>query len=293
MKIHSRGGVGVYADYRENIIVDHDHPALAWKANKDRFRPELFRSAVQAAFPRGFPRIGSEHSEDALSWNLFRSLQLEKKLALVGDLAAPRAHFCAVYFWGRAAHLLSEQVDPEIQDILNEMEPWGKNGAGQQTETDVILRGKAHTIMIECKLGKPGETVKAWCRGSEGMRPEYREFLGKLQEQGTTLFSDSFDYDKDANRVYQLFRNYVLGAALSKKWNAEFSLVAIVNSLNYNLHRRSHDEEFCFFRSLLRDPSNAFLITWQQIWDRVRAEPELGDLQTWLLDQPLLRLQAG
>lgn len=292
MKIHSRGGVGVYTDYRDNIIVDPDHPALVWKANKDRFRRELFCSEVRAAFPQGLARIGSEHSEDALSWNLFRSLQLAQKLALVGDFAAPRAHLCAVYFWGRAAHLRSGQIDPEIQDSLNEMEPWGKNGAGQQTETDVILRGRAHTIMIECKLGKPGETVRAWSRSTEGMRPQYREFLGKLQELGAPLFSDSFEYDKDGNRVYQLFRNYVLGAALSKKWNTEFSLIAIVNSLNCNVDGRSHREEFRFFQSLLRDPSNAVLITWQQIWDRVRTDPGLDALQAWLSNQPLLELQA-
>ena len=125
------------------------------------------------------------------------------------------------------------------------------------------------------------------------MRPEYREFVGKLERAGTTLFSHSFDYDKDANRVYQLFRNYILGAALSKKWNTQFSLMAIVNSLNCNLDGRSHQDEFRFFQSLLRDPSNALLITWQQIWDRLRTEPGLGALREWLSGHPLLQLQGG
>ena len=279
MKIQSKSGVPLYTDYRENIVVDPDNPVLAWKASKDRF-------------PQGLPRIGSGHSEDALSWNLFRSLQLAGKLPLVGDFAAPGADFDTVYFWGRDAHQRSEQIDLEIQATLNEMESWGENGAQQQTETDVMLRGKRHIIMIESKLGKPGEAKERWCRSKSGMRPEYRPFLKRVEEErGEPLFLPSFDYEKDGNRFYQLFRNYLLGAGLSVKWEAEFSLLAIVNSLNCNLDGRSHQEEFESFRSLLVHPSNAFLITWQQIWEGLRSEPGLHNLQMWLLNHPLLELR--
>jgi len=279
MKIQSKSGVPVYTDYKENIVVDPENRVLAWKASKDRF-------------PQGLPRIGSQHSEDALSWNLFRSLQLAGKLALVGDFAAPGADFDAVYFWNRDAHQRSEQIDPEIQELLNEMEPWGKNGAQQQTEPDVIPRGERHIIMIESKLGKPCKAVKAWCRSRPGMRPEYRDFLKKVEkERGEPLFSPSFDYEKDGNRFYQLFRNYLLGAALSWKWGTEFSLLAIVNSANSNLGGRSHQGEFDSFRSRLARPSNAFLTTWQQLWDRLPSGPSLHALQMWLLNHPLLQLR--
>jgi hypothetical protein len=292
MKTYSRGGVGVYTDYRCNIIVDPDHPILVWKANRDKFSPKLFCSEVRESFPEGLARIGSQHSEDALSWNVFRSLQLAGKLALVGDFAAPGADFDTVYFWNRDAHQRSEQIDPEIQELLNEMEPWGKNGAQPQTEPDVILRGERHIIMIESKLGKPGEAKGRWCRSRPGMRPEYRPFLERVEEErGEPLFSPSFDYEKDGNRFHQLFRNYLLGAALSLKWKTKFALLAIVNSLNSNLDRRSHQEEFESFRSLLVHPSNAFLITWQQIWEGLRSESGLHNLQMWLLNHPLLELR--
>jgi len=292
VKTYSRGGVGVYSDYRCNIIVDPDHPILVWKANEDRFSPRLFYAEVRESFPERLPRIGSEHSEDALSWNVFRSLQLRQKLQLVGAFAAPGADFDTVYFWGRAAYQRSEQIDPEIQNTLNEMEPWGKNGARQQTETDVILRGKRHMIVIESKLGEPCKAVKAWCRSRPGMRPEYRDFLKKVEkERGEPLFSPSFDYEKDGNRFYQLFRNYLLGAALSWKWGTEFSLLAIVNSANSNLGGRSHQGEFDSFRSRLARPSNAFLTTWQQLWDRLPSGPSLHALQMWLLNHPLLQLR--
>jgi hypothetical protein len=168
------------------------------------------------------------------------------------------------------------------------MEPWGKDGIKQQTETDVILRGKHHLIMVECKLGKPSEMVRAWRRSRPGMRSQYKDFVKELD---VNLFSDSFDFEKDGNRFYQLFRNYLLGAALSLKWDIDFSLLAIVNSLNTNLAGRNHAEEFGCFQSLLRDPSNVLLITWQIIWNRLRYEAGLGALQDWLLNYPLLKLQ--
>ena len=293
MKIQSKSGVPVYTDYKENIVVDPDNRVLAWKASKDRFPRCRFGPEMKKAFPEGLPRIGSRHSEDALSWNLFRSLQLAGKLPFAGDFATPGEDFEEVYFWGRDAHQGSQQIDPEIQELLNEMEPWGRNGIRQQTETDVMLRGKRHIIMIESKLGKPGEAKERWCRSKPGMRPQYRTFLERVEkERGDPLFSPSFDYEKDGNRFYQLFRNYLLGAALSLKWKTEYSLLAIVNSLNCNLGGRSHQDEFDSFGSLLVHPSNAFLITWQQIWERLRSEPGLHNLQMWLLEHPLLQLEG-
>lgn len=57
---------------------------------------------------------------------------------------------------------------------------------------------------------------------------------------GAKLFNDSVKFEQDGRRFYQLFRNYLLGAALSEKWGTKFSLLTIVNSLNRNLEGRSH-----------------------------------------------------
>ncbi len=82
------------------------------------------------------------------------------------------------------------------------MEPWGMNGSKQQTEADVILYGKRHTIIVECKLGEPDKKVISWQRNSTGVRPEYTAFIKK---QGFQLFNDSFDYDRDGNRFLPTF----------------------------------------------------------------------------------------
>ena len=141
MKVCSRGGVGVYTDYRENIIVGADHPVLKWKANKknERLRPNWFPVWVRSKFPAGFPYIASEHSEDVLSWNLFHSLQLAGKLGLIAEMLNLGMDIETLYFWQDRLDQWNEEIDSEIEGVLDEMEPWGKGGVRQQTETDVIL----------------------------------------------------------------------------------------------------------------------------------------------------------
>jgi len=292
MKVYSRGGVGVYTDYRENIIIDADHPILKWKANKknERLRPSWFPAEVRSKFPRGFPYIASEQSEDVLSWNLFRSLQAAGKLRLLTDEKGIHEDIEMVYFWQHEADRWSEEVDLEIQSILNEMEPWGINGRKQQTETDVIFRGEHHIVMAESKLGRPDKVMKAWGRGGSPSRPMHPDYLKFMKKLGAKLFKDSFNFEQDGRRFYQLFRNYLLGAAFSQRWGTKFYLLAIVNGMNRNLEGRSHEDEFQSFQGFLEDPGNTFLTTWQQLWRILPDEPELSQLRKWLRGHPLLCL---
>ncbi|MBI4284995.1 MAG: hypothetical protein HY670_03720 [Chloroflexi bacterium] len=282
----------MYTDYRENMIVDADHPILRWKANKknERLRPSWFPVWVRSKFLAGFPYIASEHSEDVLSWNLFCSLHSIGKLGLIAEMLNLGLDIQTLYFWQHRLDQRSEQIAPEIQAVLDEMEPWGKGGARQQTETDVILRGRRHIIMVESKLGKPKTMVNAWGRSgplNRPMRCDYLEFMAKLSVK---LLKDSFDFEQDGRRFYQLFRNYLLGAALSQKWDTEFSLLTIVNSLNSNLGGRSHEEEFQSFQRILVEPGNTFFMTWQQLWRILPNEPKLSQLRRWLQSHPLLGL---
>jgi len=282
---HSRGGVPVHADYKENIIIDPDHPILIWKANKDRLRPDWFTPVVQRDFPEGLPKIGSQHSEDVLTWNVFRTLQINNRIQRVTDIFAPELGVYKIWFWGHDADLQTQEIDSEIQQMLNRMEPWGKDGVKQQTEPDVILQGKSHIVMVECKLGKPGEKIKAWQRSRQGMRHEYLAFMDSLRLR---LFADSFDYECHGNRFYQLFRNYLLGAAFALRWKTGFSLLAIVNGLNSNLEGHSHQDEFNFFRSLLVDSSNTHLLTWQEVCSALSTEQDLMSLRELIAKHPLL-----
>jgi len=190
-----------------------------------------------------------------------------------------------LYFWGHSVEKSSPEIDPTVQEALNEIEPWGRDGRRQQTETDVMLRGPGDLVMVECKLAVPGKPVKAWTRSRPGMRADYREFMERFDVR---LFNDSFDFESDGNRFYQLFRNYLLGAALSQRWKIKFWLLAIVNSKNTNLDGLPHETEFGHFRSKLVDPSTAVIITWQQVVGAVKEDPQLGEPRSYLTSHPLL-----
>lgn len=282
----NRSKVPVYTDYRDNILIDRDHPILSWKANKDRLQPGWFSAEVRSSYPHGLPKIASSHSEDALTWNIFRTLQKNYRVKCVTDIFLPGFDTIKIYFWMHDADVPSKIIDPDIQDSLNEIEPWGRNGLRQQTETDVILKSNDQIIMVESKLGKPGTEVKAWQRSKPGMRLEYDDFIHSLK---VTPFNKLFDYNRDGNRFYQLFRNYLLGTSLALRWKTRFSLLVIVNDFNINIEGRSHLDEFNSFRSVLTDQSNTFLITWQQIQGQLQNHEDLVSLVDYLSKHPLLK----
>jgi len=59
----------VATDFRARIIIEPDSPILAFKANRNRYTRQ-----IQPSY-KGLPYLGSQDSEDALTWNVFRSLQ--------------------------------------------------------------------------------------------------------------------------------------------------------------------------------------------------------------------------
>jgi len=58
-------GVRVFVDFRDNLIIDKDDPAVIAQGNNFKYT----RGIVW-----GLSKIGSENSEDAMTWNTFRTL---------------------------------------------------------------------------------------------------------------------------------------------------------------------------------------------------------------------------
>ncbi len=70
-------------DYRGNLIADKNNPILIQKAWRDRFSSKSHWDAGC-----GIEYISKPNSEDALTWNVFRTLQLsgKKGLKIVSNL---------------------------------------------------------------------------------------------------------------------------------------------------------------------------------------------------------------
>jgi len=259
--IITRSGIKVYEDWHDNIVVDADSPAVTWKANRDTF-------GSNTSVP-GMSRLASENSEDALSWNLFRTLEKIGKLDAIARSLGLDDDFQVLY-WYRPWDV----ADPlaEIRLALNQVEPWRKIGGRFQTETDVILKGRRYLVMVEGKLGKPGAQIRPWERAGSSSVPA--SFEAPLR----ALLADRVDWQKTMHRFYQLLRHLVLANALgrSEVWNLEPHLLAIVNGLNRHA-RRTHADEFAHFQRCLRlPPERVHLVTWQALLARAKATFDPG-----------------
>jgi len=126
-------------------------------------------------------RMGHENSEDAVSWNVFRSLQEGGRLAHALELlsgVAPDSE-PELYAWGRRIMLDGTAAWPELVAARTQLEPRLK----QQTEPDICLRvpGRA-LVIVEAKLG----STMASCRDDDHKRAwiaRYRPWgVGVLNE---------------------------------------------------------------------------------------------------------------
>lgn len=253
----TRSGVKVYDDWRDNIVVDPEAPPLVWKAGRDLF-------GANTSVP-GRPYLASENSEDALSWNLFRTLEKAGRLNVAARALDLEDDFQVLYWyrpWDAA------DPPPEIKEALDRVEPWGKIRGRFQTETDIMLKGGRYLVMVEGKLGKPGARIRPWERTSRApVPPSYKAPL-------RALLADMGDWGETMRRFYQLLRHLALANELCRPeaWGLEPHLLAIVNGLNVHASRRPHAEEFEEFRKRLRLPAeNTHLLTWQELLARTEA----------------------
>jgi hypothetical protein len=259
----TRSGVKVHDDWRDNIVVDADAPPLVGKASRDIF-------GGHTSVP-GRPYLASENSEDALSWNLFRTLERTGHLDWVARALGLDDAFQVLYWyrpWDTAGPL------PEITAALNRAEPWGLIGGRYQTETDIILKGERYLVMVECKLGKPDTRVRAWQRSSSSrIPPTYEAPL-------RALLVDVRNWEATMRRFYQLLRHLILANELCRSeggWPLEPHLLAIVNELNVNRRGVDHAVEFEYFRQCLRlGPERTHLVTWQELLVRAEATFDPG-----------------
>jgi hypothetical protein len=184
-------GTFIYEDPLENIIIGR----------------ELFRD-VAAWGKAETGRLGYENSEDAVSWNVFRSLQEEHMLAPVVEALVggrPRGE-AELIMWGR--EILADETGAarDLQAALDELEP----GYSQQTEPDIAVRRPGQGwVLIEAKFTSPMSTygsapgrVRDWTRRYAAQCP------GVFNENALAAARPALFYE-------QLLRNVALAAKLA------------------------------------------------------------------------------
>jgi hypothetical protein len=258
----------VVPDYRKRTLIDQGSPILAFKANRDRFTRGEYA---------GWPYLGSRNSEDALTWNVFRSLQIAGRLDLAADvfgLSRPTG----LLLWGLAPEKKGENLQCDVGGMLRSVD--GKR-RGQMTEPDVILVGREEVAIIECKLGEPDEPPSRPWAGSGKRWEDYQKDLPELLK-----------LEVDVKPIYQLVRMAFYAVKLGYKLDLQSVLVSLSNQANWTIGTRRTrplaslwDD---FVGSIGAVDIRCVSAHWQDI-ERKCADSGLDKLVDYLAHHPCLR----
>jgi hypothetical protein len=270
----------VTADFRSRIIVEPDSPILAFKANRDRYT-----RGTQPGYA-GLPYLGSRASEDALTWNVFRSLQKANRLDII----------CSELAIGTPRGMLLWTLAPEIDDVNAELQhlvgavirEFDGISPGQVTEPDVVILGSSGVGVIECKLSEREKSVSHVWEGSlesVGKRlPVYRDAEPTLLRQEVT--------DAEITGIYQLVRMAFYALRIGKSLASAPVVVSLANETNWHVEIRklgkSPADLWGVFQHAIQVTNlEKRHLTWQHLRGLI-ARASLDELSHYLSTHPCL-----
>ena len=151
-------------------------------------------------------KFAFESSEDAVTWTVFRYLQLASAVGAALDLDEAVED---MLFWGvsypPSATSVRDHLERILLHVLNE-DPL------RFTEPDVIILLKGSLVFVEVKYGSPNDC-----------QPGYKHF-DRYLPHAVDLFARSADHVK-ATGFYELTRNWVVGSLLARQLGRKFLLI--------------------------------------------------------------------
>jgi len=258
------GGTYSYAEAGQNIIV-----------GTEQFRQRI----VRHPFKYESHRMGQERSEDAVSWNVFRSLQEAGRLAdfvrlATGENYPPEPQ---LYLWGIC--VTDDEFDawPLLIAARNRFEnnlPVDR----PKTEPDIALHlpGK-YLILIEAKFTSPNTFYKRGPRKDKSSLT-LDELLSLYDEPQHEILNR--EAAREVDRIfYQLWRNMVFA-----EWMAQFD-GPCTKAYHLNLVRAGYEQENAteFARLITPGFEDRFnQITWEQIHAWSTGDDRLTTMSQYL-----------
>jgi hypothetical protein len=231
---HSQKATYVYEDARRNIIVSAD----------------LFGERVMGhPFKYDFNYLGNENSEDALSWNVFRSIQEAGHLAPLAELLIGEAHDKEpdLYLWGIRVN--DDTFEP--WDLLIAARDRFENNLPVDrplTEPDIALHlpGR-YLVLIEAKFRSPNGWYGRGVRKNEKSLT-LDELLDIYSDEELRLLN--MDRAQRCDRIpYQLWRNTVFADWMAMRDSPQ------TKPYHVNLVRDGYEHESQeAFAALLNEP---------------------------------------
>jgi hypothetical protein len=266
------------SDFRTRMIIEPDSPILAFKANRDRYTRQ-----TQPNY-EGLPYLGSQDSEDALTWNVFRSLQKARRLDIVCnelDIGEPRG----MLLWTLAPE--TDGVNAELQYAVGALiRKFDGILPGQMTEPDVIILGSSGVAVVECKLSEPEKPPSHLWEGSLDSVAK-RMLIYQQAEPGLLRTNIT---DVQVATIYQLVRMAFYAIRLGKRFSCTPVVGSLTNERNWEVRiptlEKSAAELWDFFQYAvgvldLKKEST----TWQRIRNLI-ASHSLDELYHYLSSHP-------
>lgn len=219
-------------------------------------------------------RLGNENSEDALSWNFFRSIQEAGKLRDAYRILTGMAPSSEpdLLLWGHRIEATSAGKVPELQDVLDRLEPRIRPRQ-QQTEPDVVLRDSAlGWVFIEAKLGSPTSTYR-------GREHKLAAWMDRYPAAAPEAFSASGLAGADPGSFpEQILRNAAIAAGVSRGEQAH-----VVGLLRRSYAPRLEEMVNPFLNPV--GPVTFSRATWEDLVEELCDCPELADLRSYMVDK--------
>jgi len=264
-----------YADVRRNFIVGADLVA-------DRIVDHPFKYDTGC--------LGHEKSEDALTWNVFRSLQeanvLQEVAAWITGVTIPEEP--RLYLWG--IHLDGDLFQP--WDLLIAARRRFEHNLPVDrplTEPDIALYlpGR-YLILIEANFTSPNTFYTSGPRRGRKSLTKV-ELIDIYQDQRLRILD--VNMAESSERVYyQLWRNMVFAERMARQ-DSPCTLAYLAS-----LTRRGWEQESCeHFRQLIRPPFTDRFVhrSWEEIDERWAARlPGLSRLHSYLATKTAALVQA-
>lgn len=234
----------------------------------------------------GLPYLSSQDSEDALTWNVFRSLQKTQKLRVI----------CDDFRVGEPLGLLLWTLAPEVDDVSSKLQyttgrlirKFDGIFQGQVTEPDIIILGSQGVAVVECKLSEAGKPPSHLWKGSldsvARRLPVYRQAEPALLRKNIT--------DDQTAEIYQLVRMAFYALQLGKSFSCTPVVVSLGNEKNWHAKiprlDKSAAELWDFFKYAVDAPDLKKEDTsWQHLGSLISGYP-LDELSHYLSTHPCL-----
>lgn len=199
-------------------------------------------------------RLGRERSEDALTFNVFRTIERSGQLdALMSVVAGREVRGCVPSYWSlNSGTGQPEQLLSAARDIFREVRDRG-------TEPDLMIESAETLFVIEAKLGAKNET-----------KPTHTRSLKSYESAAGGWYAEVFVTDPETvavrEKLYQLMRLWLLGTKMAAQAGKRFVLVSLCAAtsdvqieIRFGAHLKSaSDRQFVRF-------------TWEQVREHCRT----------------------